>query len=144
MAIPRRMVAVVSLSLALAVLAAPAQAAAPPKQEGEREWSEGFLGSAVETLSVILSTSLLSPRAQLKKTPPPPNPPPLVVRPPEPPPPPPPPPPLDTPPQLSEIPEPGTLLTAVIGGSLAGWTVWRRRRKQPAESMPCNGGTTSI
>jgi hypothetical protein len=137
MAKPRKMVAVVSLSLLLAVLAAPAQGAAPPKHAAECEGAVSLLPSAAaETLSMVLSTALLSPRAQLKKTPPPPNPLPIVVRPPEPPPPPPPPPPIDSPPELTEIPEPGTLLTAVIGGSLAGWTVWRRRRMRPTEPTP--------
>ncbi|MFQ3591675.1 MAG: hypothetical protein SNJ82_00600 [Gemmataceae bacterium] len=135
MAIPRIMVGVASLSVAFALLAAPAQAAAPPKVSQETELSPHFLPSAAaEALSVLVSTQLLSPRALIKKTPPPVSPPPMVVRPPEPPPPPPPVDPRDPPPVLTEVPEPGTMLTALVGGSLAVWTVYRRRRSQDSTS----------
>src|SRR4051794_2166943 len=89
-------------------------------------------------VAVMLAGALLagparaavSPHSRFNHPPPPHKPRPLVVRPPTPP-----RPgdhmPNDAPPTLQETPEPGSMVTALIGGGLSLMAAWRRRRKVP-------------
>jgi hypothetical protein len=130
---PRIILGIATMGVAFTLLGAPVRAAAPPKITDETDLSPHFLRSAAsEAVMVWMTTQLLSPRAVIKKTPPPVNPPPLVVRPPEPVQPD-PVTPSEPPPILTEVPEPGTLVTALVGGSIALWSFVRRRRQQPDE-----------
>jgi hypothetical protein len=110
--------------------APPIQATEVPQVTDDTHDTPSFVESALaQTMSVLMTTNLLSPRAKLKKQPPPPAPPPLVVKPPEPPPPD-PDVPTDPPPVLTEVPEPGTMVTAALGGTLAFMAVLRKRRRR--------------
>src|SRR5262245_49330012 len=129
---PRKGYWIVGVLMAAAVLASPARAAAPPVVE-EDDPPPSFVQTAVtQALVAILSTSMLSPYNRFKHHPPPNKPRPLVVRPPTPP-----RPgdhtPNDAPPTLQETPEPGTMVTALIGGGLSLVAAWRRRRRKPEE-----------
>lgn len=106
--------------------------AAPRPADGEDEGPPAVVATVMrQAVYVLLTTSLVSPFRNRKRHPPPDKPQPLVVKPP--------PPsvpddntPIDPPPQLQEAPEPASLVTGLVGGTLGAMAWWRhRRRRQP-------------
>jgi hypothetical protein len=121
-----------------AVLAAPMKAAAPPVVEDDDQ-SHSFVDSPLgQAVVALMTTAFFSPYGRFKHHPPPNSPRPLVVRPPTPP-----RPddrlPNEGPPTLQEAPEPGTMVTALIGGGLSLMAAWRRRKKGEPEEVASEG-----
>jgi hypothetical protein len=126
---PRKVYRLAAVLMIGALLAAPARAAAPPVVEDD-DPSAAFVDSPLgQVIVTLMTTALISPYQRFKHHPPPNRPRPLVVRPPTPP-----RPddrvPNDGPPRLQEAPEPGTMVSALIGGGLSLMAAWRRRRRK--------------
>ncbi|NBO92274.1 MAG: PEP-CTERM sorting domain-containing protein [Planctomycetia bacterium] len=140
--IPRKIYWMLGLMVAVVLVAASVEAAAPPVAEEDEPLPSLLQTTLTQTIAVFAQTGVLSPYARFKRIPPPDQPIPLVVRPPSSP-----PPderfPTDPPPQLQETPEPGTVVTALIGGGLTLIAAWRKRRKSRQGSITSSTDTES-